>query len=370
MSDTGSSTGDETNSDVSLNDISANHNNNLFAGAVAETCVDALAHLQITADACDAEELNPLKGRPKEEEERDTEYLLADNSDYQAPVSYETANLWNKAITTLAKGKASNKAKPRASAGRKGVDVEERDADQGRIKGGLSAYDMSHILDGSIHGGDMPDKNEDQANGRKSKVVPSSEFSIDGESAILWGDEPEKAYFAYMLEKEAEARALEGKDQDDSLMAESTRRELLRGAARGTSSLGEEDDTTLGNPSKVIGGWDPSTVAGPSIQISSLTPSSQKVDAEGRLIIPNVIYVQDDLCPDPRVYRRTWEGQEKEHEKRRSSQSRDKQPPEQARESRSPRQLGNKSKAAEELGIAIKTLYNKLNQQEAERKAA
>ena len=321
----GSSTGDETNSDdVSLNDLSVNHNNNLFQGTVAETCVDALAHMELAAESLTTEDLDPSKPKINE----DQQFLLGNNSGYHAPE--DSSNLWNKAITTLAKGKCNSKDKGRA---------ENEEPKR------LSAYDMSHLIDGSINGGQAPSI-KDEKKKKKTEVVPSSEFSIDGESAILWGDDPEKAYFAYMLEQEAEHRAMEGKDQDDSLMAESARQELMNGLGGGVSSF-EEDDTTLGNPSKVLGGWDPSTVgAGPSVQISTLTPSyqnqgsSQQRDKDGHLIIPNVIYVQDGTDPDPKVQPRTWNGK---NDKTKASDT--KQKPEQALPP-TPRKSGNKSKAA------------------------
>lgn len=290
----GSSTGDETNSetDISLNDLSANHNNDLFAGAVAGTCVDALAHMEIAAESLAPQDIAskiPRKKKNKQhpQPKEDTQYLLADNSEYHTPVAYESRNLWSKAITTLAKDKGDNKKEREVNTGKT----------KGKLSSYLSSYDMADILDGSINGGEKPAVvNDNQGKRRKSStVVPSSEFSIDGESAILWGDDPEKAYFEYMLEQEKEQRAMDGKDADDSLMAESARKDLLRsGPAAGAPS--DEDDTTLGNPSRVFSGWDPSTVAGPSVQVSSLTPTSQQQrDQDGRLIIPNVIYVQAEL---------------------------------------------------------------------------
>lgn len=335
MSNSGSSTGDETSTgdDVSLNDLSANHNNDLFAGTVGETCVDALARMEIAAETC-AKDLEPLHLEPLPPNDiDDTEYLLAGNgsSNYRAPE--DSANLWNKAMTTMAKGKCNKTAKQEA------VDMQE--TGPGKIEPGsrgtgrLSAYDMTQIIDGSINGGEATSQTKS-----KHKVA-SSEFSIDGESAILWGDDPEKAYFAYMLEQEAEQRAMEGKDQDDSLMADSTRKELMEGLGGGASSL--EDDTTLGNTSKVLGhGWDPSTIAGPSQQISSLTPSfnnpsSQQRDKDGRLIIPNVIYVQDGTDPNPQVKPRTW-GDEEQDKHNKSSRSKKAADP--------PRFGGTKSKAA------------------------
>ena len=100
---TGSST---ASSDVSLNDLSANHNNDLFANAVTDSCGDALAGIDILQSASEDEFHSADEGiggggkSPLPNEEK--QLLLADNTGY-VDVAGETENLWNKAIKTVTK---------------------------------------------------------------------------------------------------------------------------------------------------------------------------------------------------------------------------------------------------------------------------
>ena len=312
MSSAGS-TGDETpdSDDVSLNDLSANHNNELFAGTVATACVDSLANVDfLPPDELETEQINNTStSRTKKKlQDEDKQYLLADNSEYAPVVGDESANLWNKAMTTLAKGKCSKEDEQQQGTAKYSNSSSVVDGEDARLpkKAAKPAFDMAPILmDESIDGGRAPsiDPNAKRPSGR---VVPSSDYSIDGESAMVWGDDPEKAYFSYMLEQEAEQRAMEGKDQDDSLVGESVRQELLNNNNRNEDDANtfDEDSTTLGHGSKAMG-WDRSTVVGTSAMggVSTLTPShlasSQERDKNGRKIIPNVIYVQDGTNPKP-----------------------------------------------------------------------
>ena len=308
-------------SDVSLNELSANHNNELFAPTVVAACADALSHQVEMAGSHDLETEqvnNTHNNNNRKAEER--EHLLATTSssnynnynlysgDYHNSQAVdESANLWNKAMTTLAKSKCSKTA----SSNKNKNDNDEEPADEGpNPNTHLSAYDMGAVLDGSINGGEFPpdSKKKDSPGASPKKrsnhqqIVPSSDYSIDGESAIVWTDDVEQNYFKYMMDQEALHRAQIGKDQDDSLLGGSTREELLnamatghQGGGGGGTSTFDEDDTTLGHGSKIFG-WDQTVVGASAAGGSSLTPSlfrGATLDKDGQLIIPNVIYVSD-----------------------------------------------------------------------------
>ncbi|CAB9514496.1 expressed unknown protein [Seminavis robusta] len=156
---TGSSTG---SSDVSLNDLSANHNNELFANAVADSCVDALAQMdlfpppeQALEDGTLQDDDSSSKPKPKE----DKQFLLADNTGY-VDVMGETENLWNKAITTLSKNKAETPKMLPNSSTYEDLDtngVAGKTLGKGEFAKKKAAYDMSPImLDGDITGGEAP----------------------------------------------------------------------------------------------------------------------------------------------------------------------------------------------------------------------
>lgn len=324
MSSSADSTGEETlDSDVSLNELSVNHNNKLFSGAV-DACVDALVNVgYMTPDELETEQANKTTSRRRTTnreklQEEDKQYLLADNSDYAPVVEEESANLWKKAIKTVTKGKCNKEdgieeqAKISSSSGGIGYDK----------KCGKPAFDMDPIMvNESMDGGnEPPSSSSSQAKAAFGQGLTSSDYSIDGESAILWGDDPEKAYFAYMMEQEDEKRALEGKDQDDSLVGDSVRQELLNNRHQEETGTLDGDSTTLGHASKALG-WDHSTAVGASGGtgtgvVSSLTPShlanSQDRVNGGRL--PNVIFVSDGTHPNPHAQFVTpepaWRGNE------------------------------------------------------------
>ena len=385
----GASTGETTttndsHSDVSLNELSVTHNNALFAGTVTGACVDSLANVEFgslagadgnsselvtepmrnttvrkihaLAEATSARKKKPVVPKPILIEE-DRQYLLANtntNEEY-AQVLDESANLWSKAMNTLGNKGGKNTTADTSNMIMSSSDDElpshlldtTTNSSLPASPASKKAFDMSHILlDESFGGGEAPtaemtpDHNNIIVASNKKKrsqmVTPSSDYSIDGESAILWGDDPEKAYFAYMLEQEAEQRAMRGQDQDDSLLGESTRQELMhhRGNMYRTSSYDddnenttlEEDDNdtnhfTLGQASKVFG-WDPSTVNGGGNTtstlngtkeggISTLTPSGFAqfpIPADGAAPgLPNIIYVQDGTDADPQVKSRNWD---------------------------------------------------------------
>ena len=317
MSSAGS-TGDETaDSDISLNDLSVDHNNELFAGAVADTCGDAMASAMFSPSEGELATEQHSNTKKKKfgssarspaskvipDEDDDKRYLLADNSDYAAGVVLdESANLWSKAMTTIGKGKSSredeNNQMPNSSSA--AVDSDD-DGQFPKKKAARPAFDMGPILmDESIDGG-MADPHSTSP---ARKAIPASDYSIDGESAMVWGDDPEKAYFAYMMEQEAEQRAIDGKDQDDSLLGESVRQELMNHQPEDEVTF-DGDSTTLGHGSKAMG-WDRNTAIESSNigNVSSLTPSQlassqEQKDKKARVVIPGVIYLQDGTDPSP-----------------------------------------------------------------------
>lgn len=321
MSSAGS-TGEETlDSDISLNEISVDHNNELFAGAVASACVDSMVTAVLSPSSegeIATEQRNNISKKKRlalgssarspatkktPDEDDDKRYLLADNSDYApAVVLDESANLWNKAMTTIGKGKSNtddeNDKLPNSSSA-------AVDSDEGgqfpKKKAAKPAFDMGPILmDDSLDGG-MADSVDPNSKSPARQTIPASDYSIDGESAMVWGDDPEKAYFAYMMEREAEQRALDGKDQDDSLVGESVRQELMNQQPEDDVSF-DGDSTTLGHGSKAMG-WDRNTAIESSNlgKVSSLTPSQLAGSQEHKngKVIPGVIYLQDGNDPVP-----------------------------------------------------------------------
>ena len=165
------------------------------------------------------------------------------------------------------------------------------------------AFDMGSILlDDSIDGGMAPSVDPDSSSLAR-QIIPVSDYSLDGESAMVWGDDPEKAYFAYMMERDAEQRALDGKDTDDSLVGESIRQELMNQQPEDEVTF-DGDSTTLGHGSKAMG-WEPSTAIESSNvgNVSSLTPSqlagSQEQRDKNGKVVPGFIYLQDGNDPGP-----------------------------------------------------------------------
>jgi len=67
---------------------------------------------------------------------------------------------------------------------------------------------------------DDDDDNDTTANHNASK------YAYEDDSVLLWSDDPEKEYFAYMLSQEQEQRARKGKSAEDSLIGNSTIEEI------------------------------------------------------------------------------------------------------------------------------------------------
>jgi hypothetical protein len=68
----------------------------------------------------------------------------------------------------------------------------------------------------------------------------------DDDDALVWSNDAEKAYFAYMLQQEKERRALKGKDEEDSLVGASTIGEMQgQGRIDGASSCGEPANAAM-----------------------------------------------------------------------------------------------------------------------------
>lgn len=319
---------EEDHDDVGLNELSANYNNLLFASTIVGACVDAFAS-SFNADLPSSHDNNnnsdylddsrdlhrvdtELVGNTTAGKDEDRQHLLH-GAGYDSSIqgeymqaADESNKLWSKAMTTLAKGKGSTN--------NKGETLPEWfNSNENKSP----AYDMDAILlDGSITGGGTKLDGRNQAKQenirRSNKIIPSSDYSIDGESAIVWTDDIEGNYFKYMMDQEKQHRAELGKDQEDSLLGGSTRDELLHasgtGHQEGTSTF-DEDDTTLGHGSKVFG-WGSTVVGAASAagNASTLTPSFRGAthDKNGRVIIPNVIYVSDGNTPDQKVTPRKW----------------------------------------------------------------
>jgi hypothetical protein len=79
-------------------------------------------------------------------------------------------------------------------------------------------------------------------------TTPHETDDLD-DSVLLWSDDPEKAYFEYMLQQEQEQRAQRGQSAEDSLIGDSTIGEILEAGPFGDSPWrpsADDNDTKTG----------------------------------------------------------------------------------------------------------------------------
>jgi hypothetical protein len=85
----------------------------------------------------------------------------------------------------------------------------------------------------------------ESANAPKSREFSRRNGSYyDDDSAMLWSEDPEKEYFEYMLQREQETRARQGKSSEDSLIGQSTVDEIQKTSR--WHQIGGQDSCELG----------------------------------------------------------------------------------------------------------------------------